>query len=68
MMEIKAVQMNSEIYSCLICDDICGFSALEEGLQVIFHICFNCQSLYEVGLLPVKSFDKLKLVTENSDL
>ena len=48
-MEIKTVQMNSEIYSCLVCDDICGYSALKEGLPVIFHVCFNCQSLFEMG-------------------
>ena len=41
--------MNSEIYSCLLCDDICGRDALLHKQQVIFHICFNCVTLYEQG-------------------
>lgn len=39
--------MNSEIYSCLLCDNICAMDALKHGQQVIFHICFNCVTLYE---------------------
>lgn len=47
-MQIQTVKMNAEIYSCLVCDTICGFSALEEGHQVIFHVCFNCQTLFQM--------------------
>lgn len=50
---IESMKLNKEIYSCLVCDNICGFSALEEGHQVIFHICFNCVTLYESGLLAM---------------
>ena len=51
--KIETVQMNSEIYSCLVCDDICGLSALKEGIQVIFHICFNCMTLFQEGFFTV---------------
>jgi hypothetical protein len=57
----KITVLNSEIYSCLVCDSLCGFSALEEKLQVIFHICFNCITLFEsdnleLALLQLKDF------------
>lgn len=48
-MKIKDLQLHQEIYACLICDDICGFSALEEGLPVILYVCFNCHTLWEEG-------------------
>ena len=40
--KIKDLLLEKEIHVCLICDNICAFSALEEGLSVIFHVCFNC--------------------------
>ena len=60
--KIKSLLRNSEIYSCLICDNVCAFSALEEGLPVIFHICFNCITLYESGLLVDKDLNFIRLI------
>ena len=50
-MNIKELLLHPEIICCLVCDDICGYSALEEGLPVVFHICFNCHQLFHQGIL-----------------
>lgn len=52
-MPISSLVLHSEIYICLYCDDLCGLSALEEGLPVVFHTCFNCHTLYEMSGLKV---------------
>ena len=51
-MKIKDLVIHAEIYSCLICDNTCGYSAMAEGLTVVFHVCFNCVTL---GVEVVKS-------------
>jgi len=50
-MKIKDIVIHAEIYCCLICDNICGDSAMKEGLPVVFHVCFNCVTLSMEGFL-----------------
>lgn len=42
---------NIEEYYCLVCDSICGITALESYKTVILWICPNCQMLYDNDLI-----------------